>query len=373
MTVDIFLNLTGRGYHIYIGPGLVGRLGAYLKGLPLSAKALLVTNPKVRVLYGALAEKSLLCAGFQVVTAEVPDGEEAKSLSSAEKLYDLAYTGGLDRKSPVIALGGGVVGDLAGFVAATYMRGVPFVQVPTTLLAQVDSSVGGKVAVNHPRGKNIIGAFYQPRLVVADTDTLATLDPHELRSGLAEVIKYGVIADAGFFAWLESNLENLLALEPEALVHAVATSCRIKARVVEEDETEQGRRAILNFGHTVGHALEALSGYRVFRHGEAVAIGMVAEARLAEAMGIFPEEDAARLELLVKRAGLPAGVPPALSAAPTTARTGEFLELLQRDKKARAGRYAFALPVKIGRAEVFRDVSEEKIRQYILENLSLDI
>ncbi|MCL6448055.1 MAG: 3-dehydroquinate synthase [Armatimonadetes bacterium] len=365
-TIAVFVNLAERSYPIYIGSGLLATAGRHLASLSPGGRALLVTNPKVRSLYGEKVEKSLREAGFQAVTAEVPDGEEAKSLAVAEKLYDLAYAGGLDRQSPVIALGGGVVGDLAGFVAATYMRGVPFTQLPTTLLAQVDSSVGGKVAVNHPRGKNIIGAFYQPKLVLADPDALSTLEPRELKAGLAEVIKYGAIADAGFFAWLEANLEKILAPEPEALAHAVAASCRIKAQVVEEDETEQGRRAILNFGHTVGHALEAFTGYAAYRHGEAVAVGMAVEARIAVAMGVFPKEEAVRLEALLRRAGLPVAFPAALRRDLTAGRRDEFLALLQRDKKARGGKYTFALPVKMGRAEVFRDVPEEIINSNLL-------
>jgi len=364
--IDIFVNLAERGYPIYIGSGLLAAAGRYLTDISPGERALLVTNPLVRALYGHLVEKSLREAGLLVITAEAPDGEEAKSLAVAEKLYDRAYTAGLDRQSPVIALGGGVVGDLAGFVAATYMRGVPFVQLPTTLLAQVDSSVGGKVAVNHPRGKNIIGAFYQPKLVLADPDVLTTLEPRELKAGLAEVIKYGVIADAGFFAWLEANLEKILAREPEALARAVAVSCRIKAQVVEEDETEQDRRAILNFGHTVGHALEAFTGYELYRHGEAVAVGMAVEARIAVALGVFPEKEAARLELLLQRAGLPAAVPAALLRDLADGRKDEFFTLLRRDKKARGGRYTFALPVKTGAAEVFRDVPEKIISSSLL-------
>jgi len=360
MINDIYLDLAGRGYHIYVGPGLLPRLSDYLRDLPVSRKALLITNPKVGALYGDLAEKNMREAGFEVVTAMVPDSEEAKSLAEAGRLYDLAYNGGLDRQSPVIALGGGVVGDLAGFVAATYMRGVPFIQVPTTLLAQVDSSVGGKVAVNHPQGKNIIGAFYQPKLVLADVNVLATLELREVKAGLAEVIKYGVIADADFFGWLEKNLERILNLEPEALTHAIAVSCRTKADIVEEDETEQGRRAILNFGHTFGHALEALAGYSVFRHGEAVAAGMVAEAGLAAAMGVFPLHEAGHLAELVKRAGLPAAIP----ASIITGRLNEFLSLLQRDKKAYSGQYTFALPV--GRAEIFRDVPVNVIKESLV-------
>lgn len=362
-TIDILVNLAERSYHIYIGSGLLEDLGGYLKSLSLGERVLLVTNPRVRELYGFLVEKSLSAANFQVITGEVPDSEEAKSLSVAENLYDLAYSGGLDRRSPVIALGGGVVGDLTGFIAATYMRGVPFIQVPTTLLAQVDSSVGGKVAINHPQGKNIIGAFYQPKFVLADINVLSTLDRRELKAGLAEVIKYGVLADAVFFAWLEDHLEKILVLEREELARAVATSCRIKAQIVEEDETEQGRRAILNFGHTVGHAIEALTGYKVYRHGEAVAIGMMAEARLANLIGIFTKAEVTRLELLLKRAGLPVELPPDFVAELKTRRASEFLNLLQRDKKVLAGRYTFALPVCIGQVKVFPDVPEDLIRR----------
>ncbi|MGB9825804.1 MAG: 3-dehydroquinate synthase family protein, partial [Desulfofundulus sp.] len=234
------------------------------------------------------------------------------------------------------------------------------IQVPTTLLAQVDSSVGGKVAVNHPRGKNIIGAFYQPRLVLADLDVLKTLDPREVRAGLAEVIKYGVVADQAFFAWLEENLDRLLALEAGSLSHAVAVSCRIKAEVVQEDETEQGRRAILNFGHTLGHALEALTGYTAYRHGEAVAVGMAAAARLAVALGMFPEKDAARVTNLIRRAGLPVEIPPELSA-------DDLLASMRRDKKVLAGRLTFVLPVAIGRVEIVRDVPEEVVGRVVEE------
>jgi 3-dehydroquinate synthase len=247
---------------------------------------------------------------------------------------------------------------LAGFVAATYMRGVPFIQLPTTLLAQVDSSVGGKVAVNHPRGKNIIGAFYQPKLVMADMNVLSTLEVRELKSGLAEVIKYGVIADGAFFAWLERNLEQLLVMEMEALARAVATSCKIKAAVVQEDETEKGYRAILNFGHTLGHAIEALTGYNTYRHGEAVAIGMVAESRLASVMGLLPAAEAQRIEDLIKKAGLPVQIPVHLSV-------DELLASMERDKKVLDGQYTFALPVQIGRAEVFRGIPGELLRQIL--------
>jgi 3-dehydroquinate synthase len=315
---------------------------------------LVVTNPVVAGLYGEAVKRSLAEAGFQVGEAQIPDGEEYKTLATVAGLYDAAFTGGLERGDAVLALGGGVVGDIAGFLAATYMRGVPFVQVPTTLLAQVDSSVGGKVGVNHPGGKNLIGAFYQPRFVLIDPDTLATLPSREVRAGLAEVIKYGVISDAGFFSWLEANIDRLLNLEPAALEHAIAASCRIKAAVVSADETETGLRAILNFGHTVGHALEAVTGYQRFVHGEAVAIGMVAAARLAVRLGYFEPPGAERITGLVLRAGLPAEVPAGVVP-------GALLEAMRRDKKVVANRLTFVLPEAIGRVRVVRGVAAEEV------------
>lgn len=348
----IKVDLGDRSYPIHIGAGILPELGNYLKKLPVEKKALLVTNPTVNRLYGKTAADSLARAGFQVTVAEMGDGEEYKTLATAEKLYDQAFAAELDRKSPVIALGGGVVGDVAGFVAATYMRGVPFVQVPTTLLAQVDSSVGGKVAVNHPRGKNIIGAFYQPHLVLADINTLKTLPAREVRSGLAEVIKYGVIWSAEFFAWLEENVDALLKGEADALVYAVRESCRIKARVVAEDETEQGLRAILNYGHTVGHAVEALTGYTRYTHGEAVGIGMVAAARLAVALGMLTEPGRARIEALVRRAGLPTALPGDLA-------TEGLLEYIYHDKKVTGGRLTFVLPEGIGRVMIEDDLDKD--------------
>lgn len=354
MTVRV--DLGSRSYDIYIGSGILGGLGRRVRQVCAGDKALVVSNRKVFALYGEIAGKSLADSGFKVAFAEMGDGEEHKNLATLEKLYDLAFAHNLDRRCPVIALGGGVVGDAAGLAAATYLRGVPFVQVPTTLLAQVDSSVGGKVAVNHPGGKNIIGAFYQPGLVVADMSTLKTLPPREIKSGMAELIKYGVISDTGFFNWLEDNTGRLLALDEAALAHAVAVSCRIKARVVEADETEQGLRAILNFGHTAGHAVESLSGYGVYSHGEAVAAGMAAAARLAETMGLLPAEQAGRIVSLIRRTGLPVSLPPSLGAE-------DLIAAMRQDKKARSGRLTFVLPVDIGVVKVFEDVSEMAVRQ----------
>jgi 3-dehydroquinate synthase len=267
-------------------------------------------------------------------------------------LYDYALENGLERQSAVVALGGGVIGDLAGFFAATYMRGVPFIQVPTTLLAQVDSSVGGKVGVNHPKGKNMIGCFYQPRLVFTDVATLRTLPRRELRAGLAEVIKYGVIWDEGFFCFLEKNLEGVFDLDQQVLTKIVRNSCAIKAEIVEKDEREAGLRAILNFGHTVGHAIEAITEYRVYRHGEAVALGMVVAATIAVRRGLLAPELKKRLVSFLERAGLPTGVP---------AFGEELLEIMKKDKKVQRGRIRFVLPLALGQVEIFSDIEPEEI------------
>ena len=351
---DIYLDLAERSYHIYIGQGLINSVGCYLKDLNLGKSVLMVRNPKVFGLYGDLVKEKLSAAGYRVIPALAPDSEEAKSLDIAGELYDLAYNNELDRQSVVVALGGGVVGDLAGFVAATYMRGIAFVQLPTTLLAQVDSSVGGKVAVNHPRGKNIIGAFYQPKLVLSDIDLISTLDDRELRTGLAEVIKCAVIADHEFFSWLFDHIGDLLDRQPEALARAISASCKIKAEVVQEDETERGRRAILNFGHTVGHAIEALSGYNLYRHGEAVAIGMAVESRLANIIGILTQEEENRILGLIKKTGLPSELPGQIPI-------DQILLSILKDKKVIDREYTFALPVRIGRAEVIKGVPEEAL------------
>ncbi|MGB9860436.1 MAG: 3-dehydroquinate synthase [Moorellaceae bacterium] len=338
------VELGERSYYIYVGSGLLERTGELLSSPDLGRRCLVVTNPVVASLYGSKVKESLEKAGFVPLFKEVPDGEEAKSLSVAAELYDLALSVGWERRCPILALGGGVVGDLAGFVAATLLRGVPFIQLPTTLLAQVDSSVGGKVAVNHPRGKNLIGAFYQPRLVIADLGTLKTLPDREWRSGLAEVIKYGVICDAGFFAYLEGHLERALSGEEPVLERIVLHSCRLKAEVVAQDEEEKGLRAVLNFGHTVGHALEAVTDFAVYRHGEAVAMGMVVAARIAVNRGLFSPEGLRRLEKLLRRASLP-------TEMPYVERTA-FLSALVRDKKVRDGRLRMVLPVEIGRVKV---------------------
>ena len=341
-----------RSYEIQIGSGNLDQLGVQLQPLELASRLCLITNTTVGGLYGDRVRSILADAGYAVSYIEVPDGEEYKSQASAAAIYDQMVDAGIERGSAVVALGGGVVGDLAGFVAATYMRGVALVQVPTTLLAQVDSSVGGKVAVNHTRGKNLIGCFYQPRLVYADMKVLGTLPERELRAGLGEVIKYGVIRDADLFGWLEQHLEQLLGLEPEILAETVRRSCAIKAEIVSQDEYEQGPRAILNFGHTIGHALETLTDYKVYRHGEAVAAGMAVAATLAVNRGCLEAADRDRLVSLLRRAGLPTSFP----YSPE-----KVMALLPHDKKVLRGRLRFVLPLAIGRVEICSGVDDQEI------------
>ncbi|NPV28501.1 MAG: 3-dehydroquinate synthase [Firmicutes bacterium] len=352
------VNLGARSYPILIGSSILPELGRYLVPLHLSPRIFVVTNEIVGGIYGKQVRDALAKAGFEVVYHELPDGEEYKSLDSASLLYTCALKGGVERQSALVALGGGVIGDLAGFVAATFLRGIPLVQVPTTLLAQVDSSVGGKVAVNHPKGKNMIGCFYQPLLVFTDVATLRTLPLRELRAGLAEVIKYGVIWDEGFFYFLEENLDRVLACDQEVLVEIIKQACAIKAKIVEKDERELGLRAILNFGHTVGHALETLTDYRVYRHGEAVSIGMVAAATLAVKKGVMDPGDRERLIALLERAGLPTRLP---------FDAGEILAILPRDKKVYHGKLRFVLPLGLGQVDIFSDLEPEEIRTALEE------
>ncbi len=321
-------------YDILIGTRLLAAADSW-RGLPQAAHAVVVSNPTVHALYGAALEAALAPHYARVSRVLLPDGEQHKQWPTLQKIFDHLLDQGCDRRTVLFALGGGVVGDMTGFAAASYMRGVPYVQVPTTLLAQVDSSVGGKTAINHPRGKNMIGAFHQPERVVADLDTLATLPPRELAAGLAEVIKYGPIADAAFLDWLERHVDALVARDADALAQAVRRSCQIKAEVVGADERESGRRAILNFGHTFGHAIEAGLGYGRWLHGEAVGCGMVLAARLSAALGLVDAAFAERLARLVARAGLPVA-PPALPAA-------RWLALMRLDKKAEAGEIRFVL------------------------------
>lgn len=352
--------LGARSYQIHIGSGILACIAEEMEMLGLKGKILVVTNTKVAPLYGGVVSHALKNYGYSAETMVLPDGESFKNLDTAARIYDRALDAGLDRHSAILALGGGVVGDMAGFAAATYMRGIHFIQVPTTLLAQVDASVGGKVAVNHPRGKNIIGSFYQPRLVLIDVDTLHTLSDREKRSGFAEVIKYGIIADKDFFAYLEENVSSHTTGGNDNWVDIVEKACIIKAQVVRDDERENGRRAILNFGHTIGHGLESATAYQVFRHGEAVAVGMVGAAYIAREMGMLSLAETERIKGLIAKAGLPVGY---------SGVTWEALWLhIQADKKAKDGNINFILPTSIG-SVVIAPVDPFLIRRVVEKEL----
>jgi 3-dehydroquinate synthase len=333
------VSLEGRSYPILIGSGLLQDPATYSE-LPKATSALIVTNSTVAPLYAAQLSSALQTRYLSVQTLALPDGEEFKNWETLNTIFDQLLGSGADRKATLFALGGGVVGDMTGFAAACYMRGVPFVQVPTTLLAQVDSSVGGKTAINHPLGKNMIGAFYQPELVVCDLAVLKTLPAREMSAGLAEVIKYGPIYDMAFFDWIEANIDGLRAGDVALLAHAVKRSCEIKAEVVGQDEKEAGLRAILNFGHTFGHAIEAGLGYGAWLHGEGVGCGMVMAARLSQELGLVDGAFVQRLTELVQRAGLPT-VAPALQLEGAADVAERYLQLMRVDKKAEAGEIRF--------------------------------
>ena len=337
------ITLGARSYSIEVGPGLLDEAGSW-NALPAAAAALIVTNDVVGPLYGGRVAGILKARYRQVHTVVLPDGEQHKDWPTLNRIFDALLQHGCDRKTVIVALGGGVVGDMAGFAAASYMRGVPFVQVPTTLLAQVDSSVGGKTAINHPLGKNMIGAFYQPQQVICDLDTLQTLPARELSAGLAEVIKYGPIMDMEFLAWIEANIDALMVRDPAALAHAVVRSCELKAWVVGQDEREAGLRAVLNFGHTFGHAIETGLGHGAWLHGEAVGCGMVMAALLSQRLGGVDAAFVQRLTGLVRKAGLPTRGP-RLSA-------DRYLELMRVDKKAEGGEIRFVVIDRPGHAVV---------------------
>ncbi|MEI2417164.1 3-dehydroquinate synthase [Orrella sp. JC864] len=339
MTV-VDVDTPGGRYPIRIAPGRLDRLA---ESIPANATAVgLVTNPTVAALYGQRAEAALQAHGRRVVRIELPDGEAHKDWQTLNRIFDALLAQRFDRKSVLVALGGGVIGDMCGFAAATYMRGIRFVQVPTTLLAQVDSSVGGKTGINHPLGKNMVGAFHQPVAVEIDTDVLRTLPAREISAGLAEVIKYGLILDADFFAWCEANAAALRALDPQALRYAIGRSCELKAHVVSQDEREAGLRAVLNLGHTFGHAIEAGLGYGQWLHGEAVGCGMVQAAELSADVAGLPRSEVERVRALVRAIGCPT-VSPDLGA-------DRCLALMRVDKKAEGGEIRFVLLPEIGRA-----------------------
>ena len=352
------VELGERSYNILIGEGLLARAVEHLRPLKLSRHGVIITDTNVERLYAGALCDALSKGGFSVKVLSVPAGEVSKSLRQANRLFEKLPMLGLDRRSFVIALGGGVVGDLAGFVAASYLRGVALVQMPTSLLAQVDSSVGGKVGVNLPQGKNLVGAFYQPRVVLADTAALQTLPTRELRSGFAEVIKHGAIRDPKFFAWLEREYQRVLALDPEAVAHVVRRCCEIKSEVVSADEKESGLRAILNFGHTVGHAMETLSDYIGLLHGEAISMGMCCGARLSVKRAGLSEVEAKRLSALLAASGLPTRLGKSF-------KPGELLESARLDKKALNGRLRFVLLKRLGKAFVSDAVTDADMKEVV--------
>ena len=358
---DIFVKLGVDSYNIKIGQGIIRQVDSLIPKLITDLlpnnikhnKAVIITDENVAKLYLDILTDRLSKCGFSVKQVSIVPGEDQKNFSTAEKLYEAFFDHKMDRKSFVIALGGGVVGDLSGFAASTFMRGIPYIQIPTTLLAQVDSSVGGKTGVNHPRGKNMVGSFYQPKGVFIDTDTLTTLPKAELVAGLVEVIKYGVIRSKTLFEYIESSLSNILELKEDALEHIVFNSCRIKAEVVEEDEKENGIRAILNYGHTIGHAIEALTGYRKYRHGEAVGIGMVYASKIAKEMGLVDDSAINSQRCLLEKLGLATTV--------TDINTTQIVEKLYQDKKTIGGKLRFVLPVQIGEVVISDNVPEDII------------
>ena len=357
--IKVSIELAERSYPILIGNSLFDRADTYTQ-LPRAAAAVIVSNTTVAPLYAAKLQSALQGRFSKIFLCVLPDGEAHKTWGNLQLIFDTLLENTCDRKTVLFALGGGVVGDMTGFAAATYMRGVPFVQVPTTLLAQVDSSVGGKTAINHPLGKNMIGAFYQPQLVVCDLDVLKTLPSRELSAGLAEIIKYGPIADMAFFDWIEAHLDDLIAGDANALAYAIKRSCQIKAGVVGQDETEQGLRAVLNFGHTFGHAIESGLGYGQWLHGEGVGCGMVMAAQLSQRRGMVDAAFVARLTQLIQRAGLPTKGP----VLDQQDNAGRYLELMQVDKKAQAGEIRFVL-IKAPGSAVVTPAPEGVVREVI--------
>ena len=357
----IGVNLPANSYHIVISSGSLTQLGSQMHKLDLGKKVLLISNPDIFQHYGEICLKSLENAGFETFTHLIPAGETYKNLQSLQKIYDSALENYLERSSTLVALGGGVIGDMTGFAAATWLRGINFVQVPTSLLAMVDASVGGKTGVNHPKDKNLIGAFYQPKLVLIDPDVLKTLPEREFRAGMAEVIKYGIIWDADLFNQLEQaeGLDSFENINQELLQTILVRSAQAKADVVSQDEKEAGLRAILNYGHTIGHAVESLTNYEQFVHGEAVAIGMVAAGKIATQMGLWTEKEANLQDVLITKTGLPTKIPSELDI-------DAILEIIKSDKKVKAGKVRFILPTQIGKVTITDQVTAEVIKAAIV-------
>ena len=349
--------LGGKSYQVYIGSGLLAQTGRWLSENGFSGKLAIITDPTVNKLYGDVLNQGLTKDGFSVNTLLVPEGEEQKSLETAGRLYHELTNCYAERTTPILALGGGVIGDLAGFVAATYLRGVPLVQIPTTLLAQVDSSVGGKVAVDHGQLKNMIGTFYQPGLIIADINTLKTLPAEELANGLAEVIKSAAIRGEKFFTFLEQNLDKIKSLDEGALEEIVFQSVKIKAEVVEKDEMDLGLRNILNYGHTIGHALESVSNFSI-GHGSAVAIGMLAAARISHMMGILDGNEVVRLKKVIEQAGLPTEMP--------NLKSTEIIKAMKHDKKIRRDKVRFVLLKSIGNVFITDEVSPSLVEKVLV-------
>ena len=356
----ISVDLPANSYNILISSGSLTQLGEEMKQLNLGKKVLLVSNPEIFNYYGQTCIKSLEDADFETCTHLIPAGETYKTLQSIARIYDTALEYHLERSSTLVALGGGVVGDMTGFAAATWLRGVNFVQVPTSLLAMVDASIGGKTGVNHPQGKNLIGAFYQPKLVLIDPQVLKTLPVREFRAGMAEVIKYGIIWDKDLFTKLEQagDIEHFAGINQELLQTILVRSARAKAEVVSQDEKEAGLRAILNYGHTIGHAVESLTNYQQFVHGEAVAIGMVAAGKIAHSMGLWTEEEANRQDKLIAKTKLPTKIPTELDI-------NAIIETLQSDKKVKAGKVRFILPTQIGKVIITDKVTDGIVKNVI--------
>jgi len=346
------VELGERSYPIYIGKGLFTQdlLRKHIK----SKQALIVTNETIAPLY--LEQTQAMLTGIEHQTVILPDGEQYKNLETLNLIYDALLTYKMDRSVTLIALGGGVIGDMTGFAAASYQRGVNFIQIPTTLLSQVDSSVGGKTGVNHVLGKNMIGAFHQPQCVLADTDTLNTLEDNQLMAGIAEVIKYGLLGDMPFFEWLEKNIDKLIQRDPEALAYAIERSCQDKADIVAEDEKESGKRALLNLGHTFGHAIETATGYGEWLHGEAVAVGMLMAADLSLRIGNITEKELDRIVAITKKSNLPTTPPQEMTAE-------QFIDLMMRDKKALGGIIRLVLLQSLGNAIISSDYSREALDQ----------